>query len=136
MLKLFLNINIADFFSDSEYYIFRAVTSIKKSGKYKLRNYGTLSFSRARELLLKVWISPKLGFIALGLGALLRLSMLVWVADCSRSMDRLCRALLACYVILNHSSLRFCTVYRFCTLELTTDAYIHAFFFWFFFFTK
>lgn len=73
MLKLFLNINIADFFSDSEYYIFRAVTSIKKSGKYKLRNYGTLSFSRARELLLKVWISPKLGFIALGLGALLRL---------------------------------------------------------------
>lgn len=50
MLKLYLK--IADISSDSDCFIFRAVTFCKKYGKYKLRNSGQLSYSRARELLL------------------------------------------------------------------------------------
>lgn len=51
MLKLYLK--IADIASDSDCFIFRAVTFCKKSGKYKLRDSGTLSYSSARELLLE-----------------------------------------------------------------------------------
>lgn len=50
MLQLYLK--IADIASDSDCFIFRALSFCKKSGKYKLRNSGPLSYSRARELLL------------------------------------------------------------------------------------
>lgn len=51
MLKLYLK--IADISSDSDCFIFRAVTYCKKSVEYKLRDSGPLLFSRARVLLLE-----------------------------------------------------------------------------------
>lgn len=50
MLKLYLQVAVIA--SDSDCFIFRAVTFCKKSGSYKLRKSGPLSYSRAREILL------------------------------------------------------------------------------------
>jgi integrase len=51
MLKLYLQ--VAAISDDSNCFIFRAVSFCKKSGTFKLRNTGPLSYTRAREVLLQ-----------------------------------------------------------------------------------
>lgn len=51
MLKLYLK--IVDIQLDSDCFIFRAVTFYKNSSEFRLRDFGPLSYSRARKLLLE-----------------------------------------------------------------------------------
>lgn len=67
---------IVDIVLDFDCFIFRVLLFCKKFGKYKLRNFGLLFYSRVRELLFNVLESVgvdkfKFGFYSLRLGGVI-----------------------------------------------------------------